>query len=771
MPPGAETVWHWEFDPWVLALILLPGVLYVCGWRQVHRQRPHRFGAARLAAFLAGLAALVLAIASPLHAYADLLLTAHMLQHLLLMLIVPPLLLAGAPYLPLLRGLPRRVVKHGLGPFLAWPALWRWGRRLTHPLTAWLAFVVTSTAWHVPVLYELALHAPGWHAVEHLCFVATALLFWWPVLQPWPSRPQGPRWVLLPYLFLADVQNTILAALLTFCERVLYPTYATAPRLTAMTALDDQAAAGAIMWVLGSVAFLIPAGCITIQVLQAPRAAVRPVSGGPGTSTAAAERQRRRRADRGASWDLLSIPLIGAVVRWPYSRRVAQTAMFLLAVAVIADGVLGHQMGAMNLAGVLLWTYWRGLVVVALLAVGNVFCMACPFMLARDLGRRLLPARWRWPKRLRSKWLAVGLLATYLWAYEAFSLWDSPWWTAWVVIGYFVTALVIDGLFQGASFCKYVCPICQFNFVQSLISPLEVQVRDLDVCRTCTTYDCIRGNDAQRGCELALFQPKKSGNLDCTFCLDCVHACPHQNVGVIAVTPGLGLTHDTYRSSLGRLSRRPDVATLVLVLVFGAPVNAAGMVSPVVAWEQAWQGWIACGSLLPVITGVLVLGVLIAPALLAALCGVISQALGGPRGRWQELTCSFVTALVPLGCSMWVAHLVYHLMTGALTVVPVAQRAAADLGIGWLGTPHWALSSTPISLDWLPSLQILLLDGGLLLTLYVSWRMALRFTSHAASAMGVLAPWGGLALALYAAGVWIVLQPMQMRGMMHAMMP
>ncbi len=284
MPSGAETVWHWEFDPWVLALILLPGVLYVCGWRQVHRQMPHRFGAARLAAFLAGLAALFIAIASPLHACADLLLTAHMLQHLLLMLIVPPLLLAGAPYLPLLRGLPRRVVKHGLGPFLAWPALWRWGRRLTHPLTAWLAFVVTSTAWHVPALYELALHAPGWHAVEHLCFVATALLFWWPVLQPWPSRPQEPRWVLLPYLFLADVQNTILAALLTFCERVLYPTYATAPRLTAMTALDDQAAAGAIMWVLGSVAFLIPAACITIQVLQGPRVAVRPVSGAVGAS-------------------------------------------------------------------------------------------------------------------------------------------------------------------------------------------------------------------------------------------------------------------------------------------------------------------------------------------------------------------------------------------------------------------------------------------------------------------------------------------------------
>src|SRR5215471_8129658 len=291
MPPGAETVWHWEFDPWVLALIL--------------------------------------AIASPLHAYADLLLTAHMLQHLLLMLIVPPLLLAGAPYLPLLRGLPRRVVKHGLGPFLAWSALWCYGRRLTHPLTAWFAFVLTSTAWHVPVLYELALRTPGWHEVEHLCFVATALLFWWPVIQPWPSRPQGPRWVLLPYLFLADVQNTILAAFLTFCERVLYPTYATAPRLTAMTALDDQAAAGAIMWVLGSVAFLIPAAYITIQVLQGPRVAVRPVSGGVSASTTSMRGQVSAAALRPfvlAYWRSLSllpiIPALCAVRQWVKRRAV-----------------------------------------------------------------------------------------------------------------------------------------------------------------------------------------------------------------------------------------------------------------------------------------------------------------------------------------------------------------------------------------------------------------------------------------------------------------
>jgi polyferredoxin len=193
-------------------------------------------------------------------------------------------------------------------------------------------------------------------------------------------------------------------------------------------------------------------------------------------------------------FDLLRAPGVGAILRWPHFRRVAQTAMFLIALLIVADGLLGPQLSPMNLAGVLPWTHWRGLAAIALLTAGNFFCMTCPFMLVRDVGRRWLPARWPWPRALRSKSLAVALLAVYLWAYEAFSLWDSPWWTAWIVVGYFAAALVIDGLFKGASFCKYVCPIGQFQFAQSLTSPLEVKVREPEVCQACTTHDCIRGN-------------------------------------------------------------------------------------------------------------------------------------------------------------------------------------------------------------------------------------------------------------------------------------
>src|SRR4029453_16731305 len=191
-----------------------------------------------------------------------------MVQHLVLMMVAPWLIVYGAPALPLLRGLPHGVLKHGLGPLLAWSICQRLVRWLTHPVVAWLAFGIATVAWHIPALYELALHSHFWHHVQHLCFLSTGVLFWWPVLQPWPSRPRWPRWAMIPYLFLADILNTALAATLIFSERILYPTYLTVPRVWGISALDDQAAAGVIMWVPGSLAYLVPVGVLVIQLLN-----------------------------------------------------------------------------------------------------------------------------------------------------------------------------------------------------------------------------------------------------------------------------------------------------------------------------------------------------------------------------------------------------------------------------------------------------------------------------------------------------------------------
>jgi hypothetical protein len=366
---------------------------------------------------------------------------------------------------------------------------------------------------------------------------------------------------------------------------------------------------------------------------------------------------------------------------------------------------------------------------------------------------------------LRSKWLAVGLLVLFFWAYEAFGLWDKPIWTAWLILSYFLAAFVLDAFFRGASFCKYVCPIGQFQFITSLISPLEVKVREPEVCASCKTHDCLRGNQQQRGCETELYLPRKRGNLDCTFCFDCARACPHDNVGLLAVTPGIELVRDPQRSSIGRLSRRFDVAALALVLVFGAFAGAASMSAPVLSLEQRLVRDWGLLSPLPVVTGFFLISLVLIPAIslvLAVGTGRSTARVVTPIG---ELLSRFALALVPLGASMWAAHFLFHLLSGYASGWPVLQRAVADWGWRLLGRPDIALSNLRLGANSMLTLQTFLLAIGLLLTLYVGWRIARDYVPRSRSVLGLLAPWAALAIALYLVGIWILFQPMQMRGL------
>lgn len=237
--------------------VIAAATLYWLGWRRLTRRMPERFSTSRAIAFMAGLAIVVLALCSPLDTLGHRLLQAHMIQHMLLMLVAPPLLWAGAPTAPLLMGMPRSA-RRGAAMILAAPAVRRSLTFLTHPAVSWIAFVIAFWAWHVPVLYELALSEDTWHHVEHLCFFATALLFWRPVILAWPARSPWPRWAMIPYLVLAEVQNAALAAFFTFSERVIYRGYESARPPWSLTALEDQSLAGVIMWVPGSLTFLVP---------------------------------------------------------------------------------------------------------------------------------------------------------------------------------------------------------------------------------------------------------------------------------------------------------------------------------------------------------------------------------------------------------------------------------------------------------------------------------------------------------------------------------
>jgi cytochrome c oxidase assembly factor CtaG/polyferredoxin len=770
----------WVFDPWLLGALLVTAGVYLRGWLVLHHRDPQRWHRGRLAAFVGGLAAIYLALASPIEPFAALLLVVHMLQHLLLMMVAPPFLWLGAPLFPLLRGLPRPVRIFWCVPFLSSPSLRRFFARLTHPLTALFLFVAATWFWHVPPVYDRALRSTDWHYLQHICFLGTALLFWYPVIRPYPARPRWSSWLLLPVLLLADLSNTALSALLTFSNRVLYTYYAEVPRLGGLSAAEDQSAAGVLMWVPGSVAFLLPLFGIGIRLLSGEDKETRR-QGNKETRSARSRISLPLIPPARPSvslapclpvslsrFDLLRVPLLGRLLKWRHARLALQMPLMALAGVVIFDGLHGPQVGPMNLAGVLPWIHWRGLVILALLALGNVFCMACPFMLPRTLARRWLPQGRSWPRWLRSKWLAVLLLIVFLWAYEAFSLWDSPWWTAWLALGYFVIALVIDGLFRGAAFCKYVCPIGQFNFVQSLVSPLEVKVLDPTVCAECRTNDCIRGRGGIPGCELDLFQPRKTGNMDCTFCLDCVHACPHDNIGILANPPGKELWHDSFRSGIGRFSKRPDLAALIVVLVFGAYANAAGMVAPVLEWRDQIASLLQQPSPILATSLFYFLGLVVLPAVMVGLPACWSRRLGRLKESRLEVATRFAYSLVPLGFGMWLAHHSFHFLGSLDGVVPAIQRFAGDLGLA-LGEPEWRCACCRPVADWLPRLEILFLDLGLLLSLYTVYRIAQGRAGWPSQALKIVAPWVLLMVLLFAIGIWIVLQPMEMRGTLSAM--
>jgi len=263
----------WSFPAWLTGSMLLGALLYLRGWLGLRSAGVAALPAWRAASFFVGLCLIWAAVGSPIASLDDEFLTAHMIQHLLLMTLAPPLLWLGAPVMPLLHGLPQRVVQTLVGPVLRWPPLAQLTRIFGRLELCWLAATAALVAWHIPALFARALHSEALHAFEHASFLATGLLFWWPVIRPWPSARVPPQWSILLYLFLATLPCDILSGFLVFSERVAYPVYLSRLQRSAYSVLSDQQCAGALMWTFVTVVYLLPAAMLTTRLL-APRSAL-----------------------------------------------------------------------------------------------------------------------------------------------------------------------------------------------------------------------------------------------------------------------------------------------------------------------------------------------------------------------------------------------------------------------------------------------------------------------------------------------------------------
>jgi len=296
-----------------------------------------------------------------------------------------------------------------------------------------------------------------------------------------------------------------------------------------------------------------------------------------------------------------------------------------------------------------------------------------------------------------------------------------------------------------------------------------VNIRSKTISTHCSTHDCIRGNRTQRGCELQLYLPQKIGNMDCTMCMDCVKACPHENVGITAIFPLEALTGT-------RTASRVDIAVVLLFVSFASLMNAAYMIAPVadrIDSLRTQHSFLASnlGSLL-----------LPATAFCLFLLGWLTFAFLVKKLSLQASTrhffCQFAFAVLPLGLAIWAAHLGFHLATSAPSIVPVFQHAYADLipisagsAIGMGEMAAMPASCRPLEILLIPGskginlfgLQLWVLDLGVLLSFYFGWRV-IRQNSHC-NRLAMASMWIAAAGALYAVGIWIFSQPMQMRGM------
>lgn len=491
------------------------------------------------------------------------------------------------------------------------------------------------------------------------------------------------------------------------------------------------------------------------------------------------------------TFDMLRLPLVGRLLLRPRGRLILQLPLLGFALLLIYDGFTGSPLAAQNLATIAPWVHYRGLVIVALLLVGNLFCMGCPFTLPRTLARRLSIRGRRFPQRLRSKWLAIGGLFTLFFLYEWLDLWASPALTAWVIVAYFVLSFILEAVFTESAFCKYICPLGSFNFVYSTVSPLRIGVRSQDVCRTCVGKECINGSYSPQpvilidsigvdgrperththdangvlGCGTLLFAPQVTSNLDCTMCLDCARACPHENAGLFARQPAAELL------SADAWPRRYDVAFLVICLAFMGLVNAFGMVPPVYVLMQdvaAALGLTRLGLPNEIIEGVILLlmfavGGVILPVGLSLSAAAAARSLTGTRRRdsLRIALSSFAPAFVPIGLGFWAAHYGFHFLVGLWSIIPAAVQFLLDHGITFFGQPDWSQVGVSDA-GVIGLLQTVALLSGFAGSMIIAQRISGRM--YGARAVNGLLPWALLFVAMMLAGMYLFSLPMEMRG-------
>jgi polyferredoxin len=460
------------------------------------------------------------------------------------------------------------------------------------------------------------------------------------------------------------------------------------------------------------------------------------------------------------TFDLLRLRPVSAVLHWRPFRFLAQGAVVSLFLLVIVAGLYGRQEPGANVATLLTWTYWWILLVLVIMFFGKVWCYVCPWDALATWLERLtfwkvtpgLSARWPWPKALRNLYPAAVLFVGLTWLELGYGVTTKPEMTAWLALLMFFLAFVPALLFDRRSFCRYGCLVGRISGLYSLFSSLEIRARDREVCRSCTTHDCLKGNERGYPCPTTQYLGAMTKNTYCIACGECIHTCPHDNVAVNLRPFGADL--------LKYSSIRFDEAVMVIIMLAMSTFHGLTMTPQWNRIVSAIERTLSLPYLAAFTIGMV--GFLVGLSLIyVVLVWVSHLGAGIARVTRRELALRYAYAFLPIALFYHFAHNTTHFAVeggGMLALV------SDPLGWGWnlFGTARTHVGPLmSANATWLLTVGLIIIGHVWSLVLghrvakyvFVSERVVLRSEVPILVAM----------IAYSVLSLWIVAQPMEMR--------
>ncbi|MFQ5857991.1 MAG: cupredoxin domain-containing protein [Anaerolineae bacterium] len=392
----------------------------------------------------------------------------------------------------------------------------------------------------------------------------------------------------------------------------------------------------------------------------------------------------------------------------------------LFFVLILMAGFFGTPVGNHNFAIIFVWIVWWAVLITLLIPFGaRVWCTMCPipapgewlqrlgFVLRRK--RQLFTLGKVWPRRLRNIWLQNFSFLTV--AILSAIILTTPIATGIVLSLFIVLAIVLSLVYQRRAFCRYVCPVGGFIGLYSLVAPLELRVKDPEVCRRHCGKECIRGSADAFGCPWLEYPGTMNRNAYCGLCTECIKACPVGNVG---------LNLRAFGKDLLVPYRHLDEAYKAFIMLTSAGVYSAVMLGPW-GWLKDWANLNSLPTFTAYAVGLLALNLVVVPGIFLTFSWLSRRLAGASQVPLRRVFVTYAYSLVPMGLMAWIAFSIAFVFINISYAIPLLSD---PFGWGWdlLGTKHYPW--TPYLSGWVPYFQIPVLLVGLVLSILLAHRLS-----------------------------------------------